>query len=135
METLEIKFTDDEFAPEKTREEVRPGNPYIVFSTRPFVEVTLDNPVQRSGLFRITTGISDNDSTKHFIEKISKIVGLKGILFCVLSFFSCLSRKNANYIVYEHFFLYAKFHAFMSCLVNKEDGNFIYLLDIKCTLF
>lgn len=73
-----IKYTDDSDAPEKTREEVRPGNPYIGFSTKPSVTVVLDNPTQRSGMFRITTGICNGDTTKEFSEKVAKIIGLKG---------------------------------------------------------
>lgn len=79
METLELKYTDDEGTPEKTREEVRPGSPYIVFSTKPSIQIVLDNPTQRSGMFRITTGVSEADTVQSLTEKICKIIGLKGM--------------------------------------------------------
>lgn len=79
LESLEIKFTDDKSSSEKTREEVCPGNPFIVFSAKPSVQVTLDNPVPRSGLFTISSEILDGDTTKTFTDKIARIVGLKGI--------------------------------------------------------
>lgn len=73
-----MKYTDEEGTSEKTREEVCPGSPYIVFSTKPSVQIVLDNPTQRSGMFRITTGISEADTVQSLTEKISKILGLKG---------------------------------------------------------
>lgn len=78
---ITIKCTDDPDVPEKTREEVRPGNPYIAFSTKPSVTVVIDNPIQRSGQFRITTGICDGDTTDAFTEKVAKNIGLKGTFF------------------------------------------------------
>lgn len=77
MDTLEIKYTDDPSAPEKTREEVRPGSPFINFSVAPNVSVELTNPVERSSLFQVNTIISEGDTTQSLREKLSKIIGLK----------------------------------------------------------
>lgn len=74
---MEIKYTDDPSAPEKTREEVRPGSPFIAFSVAPHVSVELINPIERSGLFQVNTIISEGDTVQSLREKIAKIVGLK----------------------------------------------------------
>lgn len=78
LESLEIKYTDDKEATEKTRDEVCPGHPFIIFSAKPFVRVVLENPIQRSGLFTITSEVYNGETTKQFIDKIAKIVGVKG---------------------------------------------------------
>lgn len=79
LESLEIKFTDSLDAPEKTREEVRPGTPYINFFSKPMVVISLENPIERSGFFSLKAGIGNNDTTKQFREKIAKIIGLKDL--------------------------------------------------------
>lgn len=78
LESLDIRTTDEEGTPEKMREEVRPGSPYIVFSVKPSVAVVLDNPQQRSSLFRINSNITDAETTAKFTDKVAKVVGLKG---------------------------------------------------------
>lgn len=78
LETLKIHSTDDAGAAEKTREETCPGQPFIVFSVKPTVQVVLENPTPRSGLFTITSDISTGDTATSFTSKIAKIVGLKG---------------------------------------------------------
>lgn len=78
LEKLVIHSTDEEGALEKTREETCPGNPFIVFSVKPTVQVILENPTPRSGLFTITSDISTGDTAASFTNKIAKIVGLKG---------------------------------------------------------
>ncbi|XP_023175082.2 leucine--tRNA ligase, cytoplasmic [Drosophila hydei] len=80
LESLEIKYTDDPSAPEKTREEVRPGSPFISFSVAPHVPVELVNPTERSALFQVNTIISEGDTVLSLREKISKIIGLKADL-------------------------------------------------------
>lgn len=79
LESLEIRQTDEEGTPEKMREDVRPGSPYIVFSVKPTVEVVLDNPQQRSSLFRIKISIADAETTATFTDKVAKTIGLKGL--------------------------------------------------------
>lgn len=81
METLTIKFTDDKDCPEKTREECRPGVPYLVLSTKPTVAIIVENPTQRSGLFTVNIGVGDQETTKQLTEKIAKMIGLKGNFF------------------------------------------------------
>lgn len=78
LETLELRHTDDPSATEKSREEVCPGAPFISFSAKPTVEVVLQNPIPRSGLFTITSNIANGETTQSFTDKIAKIVGLKG---------------------------------------------------------
>ena len=79
LESLEICFTDDPKADQKTRDEVRPGIPHIAYSTKPSVNVTLDNPVPRSGFFTQSLNISDGDTVKGLKEKLAKLLNLKEI--------------------------------------------------------
>lgn len=78
LESLEIHSTDEEIATEKIREETCPADPFIIFSAKPTVQVVLENPVPRSGLFTITSNITNGDTTQSFTNKIAKVVGLKG---------------------------------------------------------
>lgn len=80
METLEFRFTDDPNATDIIRSTC-PGRPAIVFSEKPKVNVVLDNPIPRNGLFTITSDISNGETTQTFTEKIAKIVatGTKNI--------------------------------------------------------
>lgn len=80
LETLHIRYTDQPDAPEKMREEVRPGVPYAVFSVKPFVAVTLENPIERSGLFTVNLNLSDGDTSKSVREKLAKQIGFKADL-------------------------------------------------------
>lgn len=75
---MEIHYTDDPAATEKSREEICPGAPFISFSAKPTVEIVLENPIPRSGLFTITSNIVNGETTQSFTDKIAKIVGLKG---------------------------------------------------------
>lgn len=79
LESLDIKFTDDPTASEKTKEEVRPGIPFIVYSTKPSVKVTLENPMPRSGMFTNFLNVSDGDTTQVLKEKLVKNLGLKAV--------------------------------------------------------
>ncbi|XP_037957838.1 leucine--tRNA ligase, cytoplasmic [Teleopsis dalmanni] len=78
LDQLEVKYTDDSSAPEKTREEVRPGSPFIIFSIAPHVLVELVNPSERSGLFQVNTVISEGDSVETLRQRLAKIINLKG---------------------------------------------------------
>lgn len=75
-----IKYTDDPSAPEKTREEVRPGSPFINFTIAPNVPVVFINPIERSGLFQVNAVISEGDTVKTVKEKLCKVIGVKGSL-------------------------------------------------------
>lgn len=79
VETLEIRFTDDPAATEKMREEVRPGTPFIVFSTKPTIKISLENPVPRSGMFTHFVHVADGDTIKGLKEKLAKALGLKEV--------------------------------------------------------
>lgn len=62
--------------PEKTREEVRPGSPYVAFSVAPFTWLYLDNPQQRSGLFRVRVPVKTGDRTEAVHERVAKSIDL-----------------------------------------------------------
>lgn len=79
LEGLEVKFTDDTAASEKIKEEVRPGNPLIVYTTKPSIKITLENPVPRSGMFTEYLNVSDGDTTLTLKEKLTKKLGLKEV--------------------------------------------------------
>ncbi|CAO1370357.1 unnamed protein product [Diamesa tonsa] len=79
LETLEIRYTDHESATEKTREEIRPGAPFITLTTKPFVRLQLENPIARSGMFTQVMNVSDGITTKTLREKVAKNVGLKEV--------------------------------------------------------
>lgn len=82
---MDIKYTDDPSAPEKTKEEVRPGSPFIAFSVAPFVPVCLENPIPMTGLFSVRTTITSDDTAKSFYEKVAKHIGLKRKFLPILS--------------------------------------------------
>jgi leucyl-tRNA synthetase len=79
LETLEIRFTDDPTATEKMKEEVRPGIPYIAYSTKPSIKVVFENPIPRSGHFTQFLHVSDGDTTQKLKEKLMKSLGLKAV--------------------------------------------------------
>lgn len=78
VETLNLRFTDEADAPEKMKEEVRPGAPYIVFTVKPFVTVTLENPIERSGLFTVNLNLCEGDTSVVFREKLAKQIEFNG---------------------------------------------------------
>ncbi|XP_055640354.1 leucine--tRNA ligase, cytoplasmic [Toxorhynchites rutilus septentrionalis] len=80
LETLNVRFTDEANAPEKMKEDVRPGVPYIVFTVKPFVAVTLENPVERSGLFTVVVHLSEGDTSETFRQKLARQIGFKADL-------------------------------------------------------
>lgn len=79
MDNIEVKYTDDPETPEKTREEVRPGSPFIVFTIAPNVSVELVNPVERSGLFQVNTVVREGETVKQLTEKLAKHINFKGV--------------------------------------------------------
>lgn len=87
MESIDYRFTDEPEANEAVRS-ICPGNPTIVFTEKPKVVITLENPTPRSGLFTITSNVSEGDTTLSFTDKIAKAVGLKGKI--------TLRRKNVK---------------------------------------
>lgn len=77
LETLETRFTDDPTATDKLKEEVRPGLPFILYSTKPSIKINLENPVPRSGMFTQFLNVSDGDTTKEIREKLAKNLKLE----------------------------------------------------------
>ncbi|KAL7040612.1 hypothetical protein ACKWTF_000462 [Chironomus riparius] len=77
LEQIEIKFTDDPTASENTKEAVQPGTPFITYTVKPSVKVTLENPIPRSGLFTQSINVSDGDTVQSLKEKLAKNLDLK----------------------------------------------------------
>jgi leucyl-tRNA synthetase len=77
LEQLEIKFTSDPEATEKMKEDVLPGRPFISYSVKPSVRITLENQIPRSGLFTQFLNVSDGDSTEVLKQKLAKALGMK----------------------------------------------------------
>lgn len=79
LDSIEIRFTDDPTATEKQKEEIRPGLPFIVYTTKPSIKILLENPQPRSGLFTQTLNVSDGETTKKLKERLAKNLGLKEV--------------------------------------------------------
>lgn len=79
LQTLDICFTDDPTAADKMKEEVCPGLPFIVYTTKPSIKINIENPVPRSGLFSQFLDVSDGDTSKDLREKLAKALGLKEV--------------------------------------------------------
>lgn len=77
LEQIEIKFTSDSTATEKLKEEVQPGHPFITYTVKPSVRVTLENPIPRSGLFTQHLNVSEGDSVEILRQKLAKSLGIK----------------------------------------------------------
>lgn len=79
LEQIEFCFTDDPSAAENTKESVQPGTPFITYSVKPSVRVTLENPIPRSGLFTEHVNVADGDTVQGLKEKLAKKLELKVI--------------------------------------------------------
>ena len=77
LESLEFRFTDDSTVSEKLKEEVCPGNPHIVYTTKPSIKINLENPIPRSGMFTQTLFVSEGNTTKEVREKLAKNLKLE----------------------------------------------------------
>uniref|UniRef100_A0A1E1WN91 Leucine--tRNA ligase ubiquitin-like domain-containing protein n=2 Tax=Pectinophora gossypiella TaxID=13191 RepID=A0A1E1WN91_PECGO len=74
LDAIEVKYTDDPEAPEKTREDCTPGQPHINFIAEPAVDVTCINPTAMNGLFSVAVSLNDGDSIEKVKAKIAKEV-------------------------------------------------------------
>lgn len=74
LESIEVKYTDSEDTPEKTREDCAPGQPHISFSVEAGVTVNLINPTPQSGLFSISINLVNGDTIEKVKSKIVKEV-------------------------------------------------------------
>lgn len=79
LESIEFKFTDDPSANEKTKEDTRPGAPYIIYSIKPSLKIHLENPIPRSGHFSTFLNVSDGDTTKALREKLAKKLSIQEV--------------------------------------------------------
>ena len=70
LEKLVIKYTDE--APEKTKEECCPGNPYISFSVEPGIFINISNQDACNGLFRKLIKIVEGDNISNIVSQIAK---------------------------------------------------------------
>lgn len=74
LDSIEVKYTDDSEAPEKTREDCAPGQPHVSFSAEVGLEATIINPIAMNGLFTVTVTLSDGDTIERVKAKIAKEV-------------------------------------------------------------
>ncbi|KAK2588219.1 hypothetical protein KPH14_004254 [Odynerus spinipes] len=68
LDEIIIKYTDE--APEKTKEECCPGSPYMNFSAKPSVQLTLLNPQRCVGLFRTNVKVYDTNTISDVIVRL-----------------------------------------------------------------
>lgn len=79
LDSIEVKYTDDPEAPEKTREDCAPGQPHVSFSVETGVEATFINPSPHNGLFTVSATLADGDTIERVKAKITKEVkAIKG---------------------------------------------------------
>ncbi|XP_052738186.1 leucine--tRNA ligase, cytoplasmic [Bicyclus anynana] len=74
LDSIEVRHTDSDGAPEKSREECAPGSPHVTFASEPRARVTLLNPAPRSGLFAAALALADGDSVARLKAKLVKEV-------------------------------------------------------------
>ncbi|KAG6459836.1 hypothetical protein O3G_MSEX011637 [Manduca sexta] len=74
LDNLEVKFTDDPEAGEKTREDCAPGQPHINFYAEEGLPIELINPVPCNGLFSVNVDLTDGDTVEKLKAKIAKEV-------------------------------------------------------------
>ncbi|KAL4709328.1 hypothetical protein ACJJTC_007060 [Scirpophaga incertulas] len=74
LDSIEVKFTDDPAASEKTREECAPGAPHVTFLAERGVRVALLNPQPLSGLFSASLHLLPGDSVDKLKLKLAKEV-------------------------------------------------------------
>lgn len=67
-----MKYSDSTEATEKIREDCCPGIPYIVFSVRPSVSLTLVNPQPQSGHFTRILSVRDGDNVARLAAQLTR---------------------------------------------------------------
>lgn len=74
-----INYSDDESAPEKTREECCPGVPYIAFSTLPALPIAIRNPIWGAPWmeknYKISTGENVEEISARIIRDTATLKG------------------------------------------------------------
>ncbi|XP_053599926.1 leucine--tRNA ligase, cytoplasmic [Plodia interpunctella] len=74
LESLEVKHTDSEDTPEKTKEDCAPGQPHINFTAEVGVVVNFINPTPLNGLFTVPVNLIDGDTVDKVKAKIVREV-------------------------------------------------------------
>ncbi|XP_026470911.1 leucine--tRNA ligase, cytoplasmic [Ctenocephalides felis] len=77
LEHIDIKYTDDDLCPEKTKEECCPGAPYMSFNSKPGVMMSIVNPVQGSGYFTCNILIKHGDTVQKVLDRIHRLENIK----------------------------------------------------------
>ncbi|CAB3368878.1 Hypothetical predicted protein [Cloeon dipterum] len=70
LENLEVQYTDS--APDKIKEDCCPGQPFITFSTEPYVTVKAINPVPASGFYTEHLKIMHGDNVSKLAARLAK---------------------------------------------------------------
>ena len=70
LDGIDIKFSNE--ANEKTQEECRPGEPFIVFRTEPSVALTFLNDQPFSGLFQTTCSFLEGDDVDKLVKRLAR---------------------------------------------------------------
>jgi len=73
LEGLQVRFSTDNDAPEKVRNDCCPGQPIILYHSEPSVDVTFLNPQACSGHFELTIPIHEGDTAARIAERITKM--------------------------------------------------------------
>lgn len=66
-----MRFTDEKDATEKMKE-CCPGQPHIIFSTKPGVKIEFVNPIPHSGFFNQFITVTDGESYEKIVGKLAK---------------------------------------------------------------
>lgn len=79
-----VKYTDDEGATEKMKE-CCPGSPFVLFSSKPGVQIEFINPIPMSGLLSINLLVYDGETLEEIGKRLIKNLGnIKGESFVEL---------------------------------------------------
>lgn len=73
LEEVIVSPSDSSEAPENVREECCPGVPYMVFSTKPGVNLTFVNPTPQNGLFTHSIPVHDKDTAEKVSTRLTKL--------------------------------------------------------------
>lgn len=73
LEYIEIKYSDDNEAPENIRNECCPGQPYITFlPPDASLQLLLNNPQPQKPYFQRELPVYDGDTTEKLIKRLKR---------------------------------------------------------------